>query len=299
MINLIKDILKSKLNYQIGQKTWFGTGGKASIFLTLNSIESLTKFLKYTPKSLPLFLIGSGSNILIRDGGFDGIAIKLGNYFKKINYNCKNNILTIGGAAKDIEIAKFCLENSIIGFEYLRGIPGTLGGNLKMNAGCYDGVISENLLNCIIVRRDGKITKFKKKDINFGYRSSSISRNSIIVEANFLVKIGKKSEISKKLKKINDLRNFSQPITSRTGGSTFKNPPNNEAWKLIDKINFRGKKNGGANVSSLHANFLINNGNATSLDIEMLGEEIREKVKRKFNIKLSWELVRIGKFRKL
>ena len=278
MINLIKDILNSKLNYKIGKKTWFGTGGKVSLFLTLNSVESLTKFLKYTPKSLPLFLIGAGSNVLIRDGGIDGVAIKLGDYFKKINYNDKNNILKIGSAVKDIEIARFCLENSISGFEYLRGIPGTLGGNLKMNAGCYGGVISENLLNCIIVKRDGEITKLKKTDINFCYRSSSISKNSIIVEANFLVKTGRKSEISKKLKKINNLRNFSQPVTSRTGGSTFKNPPNNEAWKLIDKINFRGKRNGGANVSRMHTNFLINNGNATSLDIEMLGEEIREKV---------------------
>ena len=295
----LKDIVKLKFNYNLGKKTWFGTGGKSSIFLVINNIESLCFFLKIIPKSIPIFLIGAGSNIIIRDGGIDGITIKLGKNFKKIIFYKEKNILKVGGGVKDLDIATFCHKNSIGGFEYLRGIPGTLGGNIRMNAGCFGNFISDRLINCELINRTGKIIKLQKKEINFNYRSSSIKNQDIVLNAEFSVKLTKQKKIAKKLKDVSNTRMLSQPVNSRTGGSTFKNPGDLSAWKLIEKANFRGKKLGGANVSSKHTNFLINNGNASSLDLEILGEEIRSSVKKKFNINLDWELIRIGNFKKI
>ena len=166
-----------------------------------------------------------------------------------------------------------------------------------MNAGCYGKTISDNFKSCKIVNRNGKILELKKSEIRFDYRSCSIPFDSIITSAKFRVNLLEKKKIIKIIKENSEKRNSSQPTNYRTGGSTFKNPPNHEAWKLIDKINFRGKKRGGANVSTKHTNFLINSGKASSLDLELLGEEIREKVK-KFNIKLNWELIRVGSFKK-
>jgi UDP-N-acetylmuramate dehydrogenase len=295
----LKDLTRSKINYNISKKTWFGTGGNAKIFTEMNSVQSLTFFLKILPKSVPIFLIGAGSNTIIRDGGINGFTIKLGKYFKKIDFDKKNKIVEIGAAVKDLDFLKFCYNNSIGGFEYLKGIPGTIGGNLRMNAGCYGKTISDNFKSCKIVNRNGKILELKKSEIRFGYRSCSIPFDSIIISAKFRVDILGKKKILKVIKENSEKRNSSQPTNYRTGGSTFKNPPNHEAWKLIDKINFRGKKRGGANVSTKHTNFLINSGKASSLDLELLGEEIRDNVKKKFNIKLNWELIRVGSFKKI
>ena len=168
-----------------------------------------------------------------------------------------------------------------------------------MNAGCYGKTISDNLINCSIVGRNGQMTKLSKKEIRFSYRKTSINDDSIITCAKFKVILNDKEEIFKKIKKVSKERISSQPINLRTGGSTFKNPPNESAWKLIDKINYRGKSIGDASVSEKHANFLINNNLAKSLDLEILGEEIREQVKKKYNINLDWELIRIGKFKKI
>ena len=167
-----------------------------------------------------------------------------------------------------------------------------------MNAGCYGKTISYNLINCSIVGRNGQMTKLSKKEIRFSYRKTSIMNDSIITCAKFKVILNDKEEIFKKILIVSKERISSQPINLRTGGSTFKNPPNESAWKLIDKINYRGKSIGDASVSEKHANFLINNNLAKSLDLEILGEEIREQVKKKYNINLDWELIRIGKFKK-
>ena len=207
--------------------------------------------------------------------------------------------MSIGGATKDSTISKFCEQNFISGFEFLRGIPGTLGGNIKMNAGCYGKTISDNLISCKIINRKGEITDLCKEEIKFSYRKTSIEKDSIITSANFKINLLNKKKISQNLKEISKKRISTQPINCRTGGSTFKNPPNESAWKLIDKINYRGKSIGDASVSKKHANFLINNNLAKSLDLEILGEEIREKIKKKYNINLDWELIRIGKFKKI
>ena len=299
MTSFFKDLKNLKFNYKLGKKTWFGSGGNSTFCREINSVASLQKLLRFVPNFVPIFVLGAGSNIIVRDGGFNGLTIKLSGTIKTINYNKSKKILTIGGAAKDSTISRFCEQNSITDFEFLRGIPGTLGGNIKMNAGCYGKTISDNLLDCNVISRNGKVSNLKKEEIKFSYRKTSLDNDFIITSANFKVKLFKKKQISDKMKKIIKERSSSQPVNYRTGGSTFKNPPNQSAWKLIDKINYRGKSIGDASVSEKHANFLINNNYAKSIDLEILGEEIREKVKKKYNINLDWELLRIGKFKKI
>ncbi len=281
------------------KKTWFGTGGNSTFYIEIDSEINLQKLLKLLPYSIPIFVLGAGSNIIVRDGGFDGLTIKLKGNLKKINYDKSKNFLTIGGAVKDSTISKFCEDNLITDFEFLRGIPGTLGGNIMMNAGCYGKTISDNLISCNVISRSGKVNYFKKEEIKFSYRKSSIDSRSIVTSATFKVKNLCKNKILKNITKISKTRSSTQPINFRTGGSTFKNPPNQSAWKLIDKINYRGKSIGDASVSEKHANFLINNNHARSLDLEMLGEEIKENIKKKYNVNLDWELLRIGKFKKI
>ena len=294
--SLLKNL---KFNYKLGRKTWFGTGGNCNLFLEVNSIDQLINTMKIAKRFLPIFVIGSGSNVIIRDGGFKGIVIKLGGNFKKIKINNDNSILSIGAGTKDSEVSKFCLENNISGLEFLSGIPGTIGGNIKMNAGCYGNQISDNLIDCTII--DEKLNKkiVKKSEIDFYYRKSSFDNEHIIIEARFKIQKGNKFQIKKKISIISDKRKRSQPVASRTGGSTFKNSFSYPAWKLIDEIDYRGKKHGGAKVSNLHSNFLINYNNASSLDLEILGEEIKKKVWEKRKINLRLELIRIGEFKKV
>jgi len=237
--------------------------------------------------------------VIIRDGGFKGIVIKLGGNFKKIEIDNNYSVLSLGAGTKDSEVAKFCVEKNISGLEFLSGIPGTIGGNIKMNAGCYGNQISDNLIDCTII--DEKLNKkvVKKKEIDFHYRKSSFDDGQIIIEARFKIQKCNKSEIKKKISTISDKRKKSQPVSSRTGGSTFTNPTSYPAWKLIDEIDYRGKQLGGAKVSNLHSNFLINYKNASSLDLEMLGEEIKNKVWERKRINLKWELIRIGEFKKV
>ena len=288
-----------KFNYQLGKKTWFGTGGNCNLFLEVNSINQLISTIKIAKKFLPILVIGSGSNVIIRDGGFKGIVIKLGGNFRKIEIDSSNSVLSVGAGTKDSEVAKFCVEKNISGLEFLSGIPGTIGGNIKMNAGCYGNQISDNLIDCTIIDENLNKKIVKKKEIDFHYRKSSFDNGQIIIEARFKIQKCNKSQIKKKISTISDKRKKSQPVSSRTGGSTFTNPTSYPAWKLIDEIDYRGKQLGGAKVSNLHSNFLINYKNASSLDLEMLGEEIKNKVWEKRRINLKWELIRIGEFKKV
>ena len=293
-------LLKSlKFNYQLGKKTWFGTGGNCKLFLEVNSINQLTNTIRIAKQFIPILVIGSGSNVIIRDGGFKGIVIKLGGEFRKIEIDNSNSVLSVGAGTKDSEVAKFCVEKNISGLEFLSGIPGTIGGNIKMNAGCYGNQISDNLIDCTII--DEKLNKkiVKKKEIDFHYRKSSFDNGQIIIQARFKIQECNKLQIKKKISIISNKRKKSQPVSSRTGGSTFTNPTSHPAWKLIDGINYRGKQVGGAKVSNLHSNFLINYKNASSLDLEMLGEEIKNKVWEKRKINLKWELIRVGEFKKV
>jgi UDP-N-acetylmuramate dehydrogenase len=299
MLSNLGRFLSIKFNYPLGVKTWLGSGGNCRFFCKVDSLTDLNSLLKYIPGFLPTFIIGNGSNLLVRDGGFNGLVIKLGNEFKKIELNKKSSILTVGSAAKDLEVSNFCLKNNITGFEFLSGIPGTIGGNLKMNAGCFGYEISDKLINCIVIDRNLNIETFTKNDINFGYRKTSFKKDHIILSARFRAQNSDQNNIIRNIEKISKTRRETQPVSSRTGGSTFTNPLSQDAWKLIDAINYRGKVIGGAKVSNLHSNFLINCNSATSLDIEILAEEIRSKVWKKFKIKLNWELMRIGEFKKV
>lgn len=297
MLKIFKEN-KFKINYGIGDKTWFGSGGNCFCFINVNSNALLSFLVSYINKILPIFIIGNGSNLIIRDGGINGIVVKLGKKFSNINFNKKDSLLSIGSSAKDKEISNFCLKNNIKDFEFLVGIPGTLGGNLKMNAGCYGYEISDNLISCQIMDKSGKIQNLTNKQMKFNYRKSVITKE-VILKAEFKVKIGSEDKIKKKMKHFAKIRKKNQPVASRTGGSTFSNPIKESAWKLIDGINYRGKFHGGAKVSELHSNFLINKNCATSLDLELLGEEIREKVWKRFKIKLDWEIIRVGKFKQI
>ena len=299
MFSKFSHLSNLKVNYELGKKTWFGSGGNCLFFYEANSFNNLITILRICKRFMPVLILGCGSNVLIRDGVFKGLVIKLGKNFKEIKFDQSNCILSLGSAVKDIEISKFCLQNNISGFEFLSGIPGTIGGNLRMNAGCFGAQISDNLIDCNILNKNYEIEKLTKKELSFSYRKSSFSNDQIIINARFKIFHSDRKLIKKRLEEISRKRKKSQPVSSRTGGSTFTNPPHHSAWKLIDSIEFRGRSHGGASVSKLHSNFLINNDSATSLDIEILGEEIKYKVWKKFKINLDWELLRIGEFKKI
>ena len=288
-----------KFNYKISKNTWFGTGGKALLFFQPKNISELSFFLKFLPKKIKTFVIGLGSNLIIRDGGFNGVVIKLGNNFNMISLDKKNQELLVGGAVRNLDLSKFCYENSVTGFEFLNGIPGSIGGSLFMNAGCFNKTISDNLISFKLIDRVGKVYSLKKNEIKFKYRKAIIPNECIFTEALFKTKKGDKNNIKNKILKITNLRKKNQPIANRTGGSTFENPKYKKAWKLIDEIGYRGKKIGGAMVSEKHSNFMINIGNANSTQLELLGEEIISEVYKKKGIKLKWEIVRLGNFVKL
>ena len=296
---LISNFVKSiKINYPIAKKTWFGSGGRTSIFFEAQNIISLKFFLSIVPTKIPIFIIGMGSNVLIRDGGFKGITIKLKDDFNKIGIDKSNKSLKVGSGVKNIDLAKFCEENNIGGFEFLVGIPGSVGGSVKMNAGCFKQSISDHIIKITVLDRIGRIYTINKKNINFDYRKTQIPNHYIIIDSTF--NINKKSRIliKNKMKSISLKRKKTQPTNTRTGGSTFKNTESFKAWELIEKINFRGKSLGGAKISKLHPNFIINYNNAKSLDIEVLGEEIVEEVMKKTGIRLEWEIKRVGNFEK-
>lgn len=288
-----------KFNYSIAKKTWFGTGGKCLIYFQPKGINDLKIFVKLLPKYIKIFPIGLGSNILLRDGGFKGAIIKLGKFFSEITYAKKEKKLVVGAGVKDINLANFCMNNSISDFEFLVGIPGTVGGAIKMNSGCFGFEIIDNLISVNVLNRNGRVSTLKKQDIKFEYRKSNIANESIILNATFKTKDSESKIIKKKIKKFSEIRKKNQPIAVRTGGSTFKNTENKKAWELINLSGMRGISIGDAIVSDKHSNFLINGGNASSLDIELLGEEILANVLKKTGVKLSWEIERVGEFEKI
>ena len=298
-LNIMQILNSIKYDYNIAKKTWFGSGGKTKIFFEPRNIAELIFFLKFLPKRIIIFVIGLGSNTLIRDGGFNGVIIKLNKGFNKIDYNKKKKIITVGSGVKNIDLSKFSLDNQIRGFEFLIGIPGSLGGSIKMNASCYEQTISDLFIQASLIDRKGNIHSLTKEKIQFEYRKTSIPKDWIFLDATFRVKNSKKELIKKRMDSITTKRKKSQPVACRTGGSTFQNSKEYKAWELIDKIGYRGMNIGDAKISDLHPNFIINKGNAKSLDIELLGEEIRKKVFSRTGIKLKWEIIRVGEFVKI
>ena len=290
---------KIKINHNIANKTWFGTGGKCKIYFSPDCVKELSFFLKILPKKTPVFGLGLGSNVIVRDGGFNGAIIKLGNGFNYHYLNKNKKTFTVGCALKDRDCANFCLEKSISGFEFLIGIPGTIGGALRMNAGCYDQAISDELIHAKVIHRNGRIETLTKKQLNFNYRDVSIPTDSLFLEATFKINKKEKKIIKNNMKSIIEKRKSTQPLKVRTGGSTFKNTNDKKAWELIEEVGLKGFSLGSAKISDKHANFIINTGSSTSLNLEILGEKIIKNVHDKKGIKLEWEIKRVGEFVKI
>lgn len=283
-----------KFNYNLRHLTWFKVGGAAKVFFKPYDILDLIDFLKYNNNNLPFFVIGAGSNLIIRDGGIDGIVIKLGQNFTNINVT-SDNVLEVGAGCLNYNLAKFCQANSITGFEFLIGIPGTIGGGIAMNAGAYGREFKDIVVAIEAINSFGEIREFTSREIGFKYRSNNLPSDLIITKVIFKNNKGSSQLITDLMNEINAKRSLTQPIKEKTGGSTFANPNSCKAWELIDKAGLRGYRIGDASISNLHCNFMINHGNATAKDLESLGEYVKEKVFEHSGIKLEWEIKRIGK----
>jgi UDP-N-acetylmuramate dehydrogenase len=280
-------------NAPLADLTWFRAGGPAEVLFTPMDETDLADFLRATPKDIPIYVIGVGSNLLVRDGGVPGVVIRLGRGFSDIKLEADNRV-RVGTAVLDVRVARFAYDNSIDGLTFLRGIPGTIGGALRMNGGAYGGETKDVLVEVRTVNRAGIVHVFSNADMKYSYRHCGAPEDLIFTEALLQGRAGNQPDILAAMNKITDSREATQPIKSRTGGSTFKNPPGNKSWQLIDKAGLRGFAIGPAKVSELHCNFLINEGGATATQIEELGETIRARVLATSGIELDWEIKRIG-----
>ena len=273
--------------------TWFRAGGPADVLFLPADIDDLATFLKGVPGDVPLTIVGVGSNLLVRDGGIAGVVIRLGRGFMHVTADPMDRVRA-GAAALDVAVAKGALDAGLAGLEFMRGIPGTIGGGLRMNAGAYGREFKDVLVEAVALNRSGERIKLTNGQMGFTYRHAAAPEDLIFVEAVFQAVPGERAAIEARMNEITEARSATQPIKSRTGGSTFKNPPGHKAWQLIDKAGCRGLRRGDAEVSTLHCNFLINHGEATGDQIEALGEEVRAKVKAETGVELDWEIKRIG-----
>jgi UDP-N-acetylmuramate dehydrogenase len=280
-------------NAPLADLTWFRAGGPAEVLFTPLDETDLADFLRAMPKDIPIYVIGVGSNLLVRDGGVPGVVVRLGRGFSEIGLEPESRV-RVGTAVLDVRVARFAYDNSIDGLTFLRGIPGTIGGALRMNGGAYGGETKDVLVEVRAVDRAGIVHVLSNADMKYSYRHCGAPEELIFTEALLHGRAGNQPDILAAMNKITDSREATQPIKSRTGGSTFKNPPGNKSWQLIDKAGLRGFAIGPAKVSELHCNFLINEGGATATQIEELGETIRARVLATSGIELDWEIKRIG-----
>ncbi len=276
----------------LGRMTWFRVGGPAEVLFTPADVADLSAFLKNKPTDISITVIGLGSNLLVRDGGVPGVVIRLGKAFNTIEAD--GMTLRCGAAAVDANVATAARDASIAGFEFLTGVPGTIGGALRMNAGCYGREIQNICVSATAVDDSGLVHKLSLEQLHFSYRHCGVPENWVFIGAELHGTKGDANAITARIREIRTEREDSQPTQARTGGSTFANPAEAKAWKLIDEAGGRGLMRGGAQISDKHTNFLINTGNATASDLEGLGEEIRRRVKEKSGIRLEWEIRRIG-----
>ena len=280
-------------NAPLAEFTWFRVGGPAEVLFTPLDETDLADFLKATPAEIPVYVIGVGSNLLVRDGGVPGVVVRLGRGFSDMKLE-PNHRIRVGSAVPDVRVAKFAYDNVIDGLTFLRGLPGIIGGVLRMNGGAYGGETKDVVVEVRGLDRTGKLHVLSSADMKYSYRHCGAAEDLIFTEALLQGRPGNQADILAAMEKITDSREATQPIKSRTGGSTFKNPPAHKSWQLIDKAGMRGFAIGPAKVSDLHCNFLINEGGATAAQIEKLGETIRERVKATSGIELEWEIKRIG-----
>ncbi|WP_294541533.1 UDP-N-acetylmuramate dehydrogenase [uncultured Rhodoblastus sp.] len=274
--------------------TWFRVGGPAQAFFSPADEADLAYFLQNLPGDVPVTTIGLGSNLIVRDGGVLGVVIRLGGKaFGEIAVE-SGSMLRAGACAPDMRVARAAAEAGIDGLAFLRGIPGSIGGALRMNAGAHGGETKDVLISARGVDRSGNIRIFKVDELGMSYRHSTAPEDIIFTSALFQGRPGDPAEILAEMDRITEAREKSQPIREKTGGSTFKNPPGEKAWQLIDRAGCRGLVVGDAQVSPMHCNFLINRGAATAADIENLGDEVRTRVKAATGVELQWEIKRIG-----
>ena len=282
-------------DYNLKHLTWFKVGGNAEIFFKPIDNEDLASFLVQNKQKLPITTFGAGSNIIIRDGGIEGVTIKLGQNFSNIDFTDDGHLI-VGSSCLNFSLAKFCQVNAISGFEFLVGIPGTIGGGVAMNAGAYGCEFKDILVRIEAIDFAGNFLTFTNKEIGFKYRGNNLPKDLIILKAVFKVTKGNSEDILVRMNEINAARSQTQPIKERTGGSTFANPEGFKSWQLIDKAGLRDYRIGDASISELHCNFMINNGNATAKELEDLGNFVQQKVFEDSGIKLNWEIKRVGRY---
>jgi UDP-N-acetylmuramate dehydrogenase len=280
-------------NQALADVTWFRVGGPAQVLFLPADAADLAYFLANVPADLPVTVIGLGSNLLVRDGGVPGVTIRLGRGFAQTTAEPDKRIRA-GAAVLDARLARAAAEAGIAGLAFYRGIPGTVGGALRMNAGAHGRETRDALVEAQAVDRQGNLHVLTLADMGLTYRHSGVPPDWIFTEALYQGTPGAPAEILKEMQEVADYREAHQPIKERTGGSTFKNPPDRSAWRLIDAAGCRGLRIGGAKVSEMHCNFLINDANASAEDIERLGETVRARVKAESGLELTWEIVRLG-----
>jgi len=279
-------------NQPLGEFTWFRVGGAAQAFFMPQDENDLAYFLRNLPADIPVTAIGAGSNLIVRDGGVPGVVIRLGRGFNEVKIEDDHRV-TAGAAILDALVARAARDAGIAGLAFFSGIPGAIGGALRMNGGAYGGETKDVLVEARGLDRQGNVRTFSNADMGFAYRHCGVADDVIFTGAVFQGRAGDVAQINAEMDVIKNKREASQP-RNRTGGSTFKNPPGHKSWELIDAAGCRGLTVGGAQVSPLHCNFLINLGHASARDIETLGETVRERVKTHSGVELEWEIKRVG-----
>lgn len=286
----VKGILQE--NVSLASKSWFGVGGPAEVLFIPESMDDLVVFLRSVPKDINITILGALSNVLIRSGGVKGVVVSLGEWFDRIFI--EDNILEVGAAVRCSRLSTVALDNELGGFEFLISLPGTVGGAVKMNAGCYGSDMSQVLIECEAVSTSGMVRWLSLKDFDFSYRKANVPSDLIITRVWFRGNKNVDYSIPKKTNEIMRQRLKDQPSSKKSCGSAFKNPSGYKAWQLIEEAGCRGLKRGGAKISDKHCNFIINDDDATPEDVENLGEEVRRLVFEKTGVELEWEIIRLG-----
>jgi UDP-N-acetylmuramate dehydrogenase len=279
-------------NQSLAELTWFRVGGPAQVLFMPEDEADLAYFLENLSADIAVTVVGLGSNLIVRDGGVPGVVIRLGRGFNELDV--EDTRIRVGAAVPDVKVARAAQEAGLAGLAFMRGIPGGVGGALRMNGGAYGRETKDALIEARAVDRAGRIHVLGNGDMGYSYRRCGVPGDYIFTQALYAGERGDPAAIAAEMDKITESREATQPIKSRTGGSTFKNPPGRKAWQLIDAAGCRGLKVGGAQVSEMHCNFLINLGGATAADIEMLGETVRRRVNDNSGVALEWEIERIG-----
>ncbi|WP_313807930.1 UDP-N-acetylmuramate dehydrogenase [Sphingobium sp.] len=284
-----------KADAPLGPLVWFKAGGLAQWLFEPKDVEDLSDFLRGLDPAIPVMALGLGSNLIVRDGGVPGVVVRLGKPFARVE-QVDATALRCGGGASGILVSSTARDAGISGLEFLRSIPGTVGGFVRMNGGAYGRETCDILVECEVVLRSGERVTLPLDALGYTYRHSTLPEGAVVVSAVFRGVPGEPAAIQAEMDRIAAAREESQPLRSKTGGSTFKNPDGHKAWALVDEAGCRGLQLGGAQVSEKHTNFLLNLGDATSADIEALGEEVRRRVKARSGIELEWEIQRVGMF---